>query len=142
MEEEEKLLPPCVDGKSAIPDRGFLRIDHFYMNLPMDAVEFLDVFRGIYANTSEEERRVLFRRREEDGVMVLPMIHVNGFTVEEEREKALEYFVNRIGTVLKTDFRKEDVETLHKIRGVSAVSNMYCVSFRLREDIAFKKNTE
>jgi len=69
----------------------FRKFDHCYMNLPVDAVEFLDVFRG------------LFREVKDDNVWgdFLPMIHVYGFTYEKTNEKALDYFVERIGKAMK-----------------------------------------
>lgn len=35
------------EDQSQIP-KDFLRFDHVYMNLPVDAIEFLDVFIGLF----------------------------------------------------------------------------------------------
>ena len=47
------------------------------MNLPMDAVEFLDCFIGSFNKVDEE-----IWRNDETGKIELPMIHVYGFTYE------------------------------------------------------------
>ncbi len=47
-----------------------LKIDHFYMNLPKDALEFLDVFVGLFNNTKKE----IYNKTS------LPIVHVYGFS--------------------------------------------------------------
>jgi len=73
--------------KLTVP-RDFLRFDHCYMNLPVDAVEFLDCFIGAFRNADKE---IWLRAGESE--IVLPLIHVYGFTFEQERNKALAFFL-------------------------------------------------
>jgi hypothetical protein len=55
------------------------------MNLPVDAVEFLDVFVGLFDQANpkiwSEESNGLRKWK-------MPIIHVNGFTYELDKEKA------------------------------------------------------
>lgn len=106
------------------------------MNLPVDAVEFLDVFIGLFDDANP---KVWVG---EDKKIKLPMVHVYGFTFEADREKALEYFVERMGKAMQfKEFNKNHIVHFHNIRDVSPVSHMYSVSFYLPEEVAFlKKN--
>lgn len=69
----------------------FLRFDHVYMNLPVDAVEFLDVFIGLF-----DHANINIWKDPASNKIKLPIIHVYGFTYEDEKSKALKYFVERI----------------------------------------------
>lgn len=77
--------------KNSIP-KEMLRFDHCFMNLPVDAVEFLDVFIGLF---NKADPLIWFR--EGDKEITLPLIHVYGFTFEKDRESALKFFTQRIG---------------------------------------------
>mmetsp|Transcript_34869 Transcript_34869/g.47015 ORF Transcript_34869/g.47015 Transcript_34869/m.47015 type:complete len:83 (-) Transcript_34869:56-304(-) len=69
------------------------------------------------------------------------MIHVYGFTFEQTEDKALEYFVKRIGKAMKfPTFTKNDVVSFHNIRDVSPQSHMYSTSFRLPAEVAYSEN--
>ena len=99
--------------QTEIPE-DFLRFDHCYMNLPVDAVEFLDAFIGLFKGANP---RVWL---DEIGELRLPMIHVYGFTFHHEEEKAKEFFVERIGKALQyPEFSTNDVKLFHNIRTVS-----------------------
>ncbi len=56
-----------------------IHIDHFYMNLPKDALEFLDVFVGLFKNTKKE----LYNKSN------LPMVHVYGFSNARDPQEDL-----------------------------------------------------
>ena len=66
------------EAKKQIPQE-FLKFDHCFMNLPVDAVEFLDCFIGAFKNC---DRKIW---EKSDGTLDLPLIHVYGFTYENEK---------------------------------------------------------
>ena len=102
------------------------------MNLPMDAVEFLDCFIGAFRNADEE----IWLNRE-TGKLDLPMIHVYGFTSEGSIDKARTYFVDRIANAMQFPaFSAANVTCFHAIRDVAPQSHMYSTSFRLPEEVA------
>lgn len=106
-------------------------IDHFVMNLPETAIDFLHSFRGLYAGHQD-----IFTGA--DG-RALPMVHVYTFqqrkdTIEEERAELLQRLSERLGHPLSVD--KHEVE-LHQARLVAPKKWYYCASFRLPEEVTF-----
>lgn len=126
-EEEAKLVPES-EKISPIPNKSFLHFDHVYMNLPMDAVEFLDVFVGLFNYANPEVWDKDFVPEGTKTGRGLPLIHVYGFTLEnQDTEKAKEYFVNRIAEVFKDcgAFTGDQILKFHNNRDVSKSSSMY-----------------
>lgn len=78
------------EEKQRVPAE-MLKFQHCMMNLPMDAVEFLDCFIGAFKNADME-----LWRNKDSGQLELPMIHVYGFTNAATTDNALNYFVERI----------------------------------------------
>lgn len=103
-------------------DEHFRRFQHVYMNLPVDAIEFLDVFRGflLKAKWTEDE---------------LPMIHVNGFVVAQDEEESKTKMAERIAKILP-NFSKDQIIHFGYIKNVTIIMRMYCVSFRLSKEDA------
>ncbi len=102
------------------------------MNLPVDAVEFLDAFIGLFKNANPK-----IWNDNETGELKLPMIHVYGFTYHHDENQAKAFFVERIGKAMKyPGFSDKDLAHFHNIRTVSPQSIMYGVSFRLPKEVA------
>ncbi|KAJ8527696.1 hypothetical protein K7X08_015147 [Anisodus acutangulus] len=98
-------------------------ITQVVMNLPNDAAEFLDSFRGI------------FRNKHTDKQFTLPRIHVYGFSKAQDPEFD---FHEKIRIALsEVAFEVQ----MHKVRLVAPGKWMLCASFVLPETVAFAKET-
>ncbi|PYH40281.1 uncharacterized protein BP01DRAFT_396000 [Aspergillus saccharolyticus JOP 1030-1] len=115
---------------------------HYVMNLPGNAIEFLDAFVGVYAG---EEGRFAPHTEQK-----LPMVHVYCFSGHSEDEHddhvdICQRISERIGFEITTEDRvggsgRQELElAIHNVRLVSPNKQMFCASFRLPEEVAFKK---
>ncbi|KAG8969892.1 tRNA(m(1)G37)methyltransferase [Tulasnella sp. 419] len=107
------------------------RIDHFVMNLPATAIEFLDGFQGVFAPIKHQAGF-------NEVYSTMPMVHCHCFTKEKEPVKAEEDIRERAKLSLGTALR-EDV-TCHWVRAVAPNKDMYCISFRLPREVALGEN--
>ncbi|KAI9093365.1 hypothetical protein K1719_027379 [Acacia pycnantha] len=94
-------------------------ITQVVMNLPNDAAEYLDAFRGIYRN------------RPKDGEHKFPKIHVYGFSKAQDPEFE---FHERITIALREVAVNVD---MRRVRLVAPGKWMLCASFILPESVAF-----
>ncbi|KAF9074908.1 Met-10+ like-protein-domain-containing protein [Rhodocollybia butyracea] len=101
------------------------KIDHFVMNLPDTAIQFLDAFRGVLADQQLRE-----------AYSTMPMIHCHCFTRELETEQAETDIKQRVEDRLGRPFREDAV--IRKVRSVAPGKEMYCISFRLPSDVAYE----
>ncbi|CAN6457814.1 unnamed protein product [Victoria cruziana] len=99
------------------------RITQVVMNLPKDAAEYLDAFRGIF-------------KRRSQGMDLLPKIHVYGFSKASDPEFD---FHERIRTVLCEGAIEID---MHRVRLVAPGKWMLCASFILPKSVAYAKDKE
>lgn len=104
--------------------------NHFVMNLPATAIEFLHAFKGIYSGHEDLFAPPCNRK--------LPMIHVYAFqarkdTEDEEREELRQRLSHHLGFDLST----ADEIDLHRARLVAPNKLFYCASFRLPAAVAF-----
>jgi tRNA (guanine37-N1)-methyltransferase len=90
---------------------------HVYMNLPKDAIEFLDVFSGLFSAAAWPE---------------LPIIHVYGFSASTAPKVEFLQRISQVwGEVEIPDFR------VRKVRDISPRKYVYCLTFTLPREIAF-----
>ncbi|PLN82273.1 hypothetical protein BDW42DRAFT_184888 [Aspergillus taichungensis] len=115
--------------------------DHYVMNLPATAIEFLDAFPGIYAG-----KESLFAPHTEQR---LPMVHVYCFSGHSEDERVdhidiCQRVSERIGYTITPDdcvggSGNAEIElSIHNVRLVSPNKQMFCASFRLPREVAFR----
>lgn len=114
-------------------------ISHYVMNLPDSAITFLDEFIGLYSKYPEVEELV---KSAED--FKLPIINVHCFekfspldpepTMEELHKRVYERIVEKI------DFRPPFKDfKFHLVRKVAPTKPMFCVTFQLPHEVAFRK---
>ena len=113
---------------------------HYVMNLPASAIDFLDAFVGLYRGKEEQFAPYTSHR--------LPMVHVYcfvGFSEEEDdkgdRNEVCQRISDRLGyTITPKDEDNPDAELeVHYVRTVSRHKRMYCASFRLPKEVAFRE---
>lgn len=108
-----------------------ITFDHYIMNLPASAVEFLDAFQGLH-NGQQDVFAPHTNRK-------LPMVHVYTFQAKkdtelEESQEVCQKVSHHLGAEVKlTD---DEVEIFY-VRLVSPKKRMYCASFRLPPAVAF-----
>lgn len=115
-------------------------VDHYVMNLPATAIEFLDAFIGSYAG-----KESLFEPHTD---RKLPMIHLYCFSghSDDEREEHIDIcqrISERMGFTITADDtiggpgNPERELEIHNVRLVSPNKQMFCASFRLPREVAF-----
>lgn len=117
-------------------------VDHYVMNLPATAIEFLDAFQGVYADQESH-----FAPHTEQK---LPMVHVYCFSGHSENEvddhvDICERISERIGYTITPEDRVDGsgnaaIElAIFNVRLVSPKKQMFCASFRIPPEVAFRK---
>ncbi|KAF2013181.1 guanine-N(1)--methyltransferas-like protein [Aaosphaeria arxii CBS 175.79] len=114
---------------------------HYVMNLPATAITFLPSFIGLYSNVpgvAAEDIRELFAP--ETGIK-LPMIHVHCFSTKSEDNVAetkeiCEEISRQLNFTITPDMPDVDV---YDVRDVAPKKRMFCASFRLPEEVAFRQ---
>lgn len=137
-ETDKKERPPPPAEKYTRPTV----FDHYVMNLPATAIEFLDAFPGVYAG-----KESLFAPHT---LQPLPMIHVYCFSGHSDNP--LDDYIDicrriseRIGYTITPDDLEggsgnQELEfTIHNVRCVSPKKQMFCASFRLPKEVAFRE---
>lgn len=106
---------------------------HYVMNLPATAIEFLPSFIGLY----NEEDRKLFP----PGIK-LPMIHVYCFSTKSDDNVAQGIMIcEEISRQLGHKMTPDTPElSIYDVRDVAPNKRMFCASFRLPEEVAFRKS--
>jgi tRNA (guanine37-N1)-methyltransferase len=159
----------AVDANGIARGPGRRLIDHFVMNLPATALEFLGAYRGAYRPIASAELEAeLTRRKDEEGAdRQWPMVHVHCFTKDLEQpyvdicERANKYlgldpqrpdrlvppaYLPQGKATAKQDASPEGASkptpdlSIHLVRSVAPNKDMYCLSFRLTRDILFAED--
>lgn len=114
--------------------------NHFVMNLPDSAITFLNEFIGLYSHDPEVEKTIKALPN-----FKLPVINVHCFEKfsadepEPEMEELHHRVHKRIAQTLEYDLPFDACE-FHLVRKVAPTKPMFCVSFTLPEEVAFKKS--
>ncbi len=111
-------------------------INHFVMNLPATAIDFVGSFNGIY-HTHESLFEPYTERK-------LPMAHVHCFStksVDGNAKKAIEMEIcERISKVLGFVIKPSDEDlVIYDVRDVGPNKSQYCASFRIPPTVAFRE---
>lgn len=145
MSREKKRQIEAGEKDPLPPPKTYTRpnvVDHYVMNLPATAIEFLDAFIGLYAGKEELFTPATAQK--------LPMVHVYCFSGHSEDEvddhiDICQRISEQIGYKITVDDcvggrGDPDVELdIHNVRLVSPKKQMFCASFRLPRDVAFRK---
>ncbi|CAO3664607.1 unnamed protein product [Rhizopus stolonifer] len=118
------FIQQAVKDLQATTPNKWKTFDHFVMNLPATAIEFLDAFRGLYSDYKN-----LY-----DANAKLPSIHCHCFTKSSD---PLEDITQRVGKVMG-GLPDPVKTTVHWVRNVAPKKDMYCITFPLSSSIAFE----
>ena len=133
IEKSKKIINDDEDNL----DNNFphdIHIDHIYMNLPKDAIEFLDVFIGLFKGCKEN----IYNKDN------LPIVHVYGFA--KTCDNPIEELKERISKAFHLDFNvfKEkcecDILNIENVRDISNRKVVYCIDMKIPYIVAYGLN--
>ncbi|ORX49275.1 guanine(37)-N1-methyltransferase, partial [Piromyces finnis] len=101
---------------------------HYVMNLPAIAIEFLDAFRGIF---KEYKGKIKFEQ--------FPTIHCHCFSAAEDRHSEIK---SRVEAALGHTLDDKYIKEIYFVRSVAPNKDMYCISFVLPPEVAFMDEKE
>lgn len=110
--------------------------DHYILNLPASAITFLPSFIGLYAG-----REDLFAPNTD---AKLPIIHVHCFSTKSDDNKGEEIKIcEAISEQIRYEMKPGVIETeggveVWDVRDVAPLKRMFCASFRLPGEVAFR----
>ena len=111
-----------------------IHIDHIYMNLPKDAIEFLNVFIGLFKGCKES----VYNKNN------LPIVHVYGFA--KSCDNPIEELKERISKAFNLDFKifkekcESDILNIENVRDISNRKVVYCVDMKIPYIVAYGLN--
>ena len=112
-----------------------LHINHFYMNLPKDAIEFMDIFVGLFKGCKND----IYNKDN------LPIIHVYGFAkIDNNPHELLKKRIARAFKIEYDLFKKEcekDILNIQNVRDISNKKVVYCIDMKIPEIIAYQNYT-
>jgi len=108
-----------------ILDRAYKKdivpITRWFMNLPGDAVEFLDAFTAYYKTHPENLAEEMF---------LGGLVHVYCFLAKDTDAAMRAVLVERVQKVMP-NFEESDIDNIHTLKSVSSDKDMCCLTFRL-----------
>ena len=133
IEKSKKIINDDEDNL----DNNFphdIHIDHIYMNLPKDAIEFLDVFIGLFKGCKEN----IYNKDN------LPIVHVYGFA--KTCDNPIEELKERISKAFHLDFNvfkekcESDILNIENVRDISNRKVVYCIDMKIPYIVAYGLN--
>ena len=133
IEKSKKIINDDEDNL----DNNFphdIHIDHIYMNLPKDAIEFLDVFIGLFKGCKEN----IYNKDN------LPIVHVYGFA--KTCDNPIEELKERISKAFHIDFNifkekcESDILNIENVRDISNRKVVYCIDMKIPYIVAYGLN--
>ncbi|GME54715.1 tRNA methyltransferase trm5 [Neofusicoccum parvum] len=117
---------------------------HYVMNLPAIAIDFLPSFIGLFTRSPVSDvlgvadPATLFAPHTE---FQLPMVHVYCFGTKSDDNVEQEIDIcKRISEKLEFEITRETLDgEIFDVRDVAPNKRMFCASFRLPEEVAFRK---
>ncbi|KAJ3056901.1 tRNA(m(1)G37)methyltransferase [Rhizophlyctis rosea] len=125
---QTKLDPPVDPATSSTtaddpsPAKTYKVFNHYVMNLPATAIEFLDAYRGL-----------LHGKEDQVSVADLPIIHCHCFSRAADTRTDV---IQRVEAIIKAPLG-DNVLDVYDVRNVAPNKEMMCISFRLPAEVAF-----
>lgn len=110
---------------------------HYVMNLPATAIYFLNNFSGLYPPELQKELP--------EGTQ-MPLVHVYCFSTKsddnvEEGKKICQEITQQLNFEMKPGKIEDGGVEVHDVRDVAPKKRMFCASFRLPTEVAFRERS-